>query len=185
MINGLRKTIKHRVYNPNKGNTSLHQNSKSWNQKTNAKTLRKAKKAAKGDIVAFWSGFLCGLSLPLRAFALNTYNLCLGYKSDNFNVQTKSGGFLTQWLNDAMIKRSRIPCCVRGQTHFLNQILESHSPKLVSLITPRPLPPVRFSHSSYRGHRESIESLCLLWVLCDSVVKDGWVPSLLLITDSP
>jgi hypothetical protein len=56
------------VYNPNKGNTSLHQNGKSWNQKTNAKALRKAKKDAKDDYPVFCSGINCALSLPLRAF---------------------------------------------------------------------------------------------------------------------
>ena len=37
-------------------------------------------------MLAFWSGFLCGLSLPFRAFALNTYKRCLGYKPDYFRL---------------------------------------------------------------------------------------------------
>ncbi|MDH3961638.1 MAG: hypothetical protein OET55_10265, partial [Desulfuromonadales bacterium] len=50
------------VYRPNKENTSLHQNSQSQYQKTNAKTLRKAKKGAEGDCSRLLKWF------SLRAF---------------------------------------------------------------------------------------------------------------------
>jgi hypothetical protein len=75
------------VYNPNKGDSFLHQNSKALNQKTNAMTLRKAKKDTKGDCFRFLKYFFFAVFLYLSApspkaptfGALKPYSLCLGY----------------------------------------------------------------------------------------------------------
>jgi hypothetical protein len=59
-----------RVYNPNKGDTFLNQNSKALNQKINAKALRKAKKDTKGNCFRFLKYFFFAIflyhSAPLR-----------------------------------------------------------------------------------------------------------------------
>ena len=65
----------------------------------NAKTLRKAKKDAKGDHsffeVVFFAGFLYPFASSPKAptfGALNPYNLCLGYKSDKERLLQKFRG---------------------------------------------------------------------------------------------
>jgi hypothetical protein len=68
-----------RVYNPNKGDTFLHQNNKALNQKINAKTLKKAKKDAKSDYTRFLKWF------SLRAF-FNPSRLCVKYLQPLFGL---------------------------------------------------------------------------------------------------
>ena len=105
-----------RVYNPITGNTSLHQNSKSWNQKTNAKTLRKAKKDAKSHYARFLKWFSLRAFSPC-AFALNPCTLCLGYQSVNLKdpLQRSLLAVRTIWIRRFKARPCAVPLLATGR----------------------------------------------------------------------